>query len=56
VSSQVLSQVEVKNVIPLEYNELKDVNFKIYKPAPQIKQALVLHEQYLFLIKKNIKE
>lgn len=55
MSSKVLSQVEVKNGIPIEYNELKDVNFKVYKPAPQIKQALVLLEHYLFLFKQKEK-
>jgi hypothetical protein len=40
MTSQVFSQVEVKNGIPLEYNELKDVTFKIYKPALRINRAI----------------
>ena len=40
VSTQIYSQVEVKNGIPLEYNEIKDVSFKIYKPALRINRAI----------------
>jgi hypothetical protein len=40
MTSQVFSQVEVKNGIPIEYNELKDVTFKIYKPALRINRAI----------------
>lgn len=39
ISHVIFAQIEVKEGIPLEYNDIKEISFKIFKPALKINKA-----------------